>query len=298
MRHPPRWREFARYPATAGTAVLALGVTIAWWSKADISSLFANAEIRRGELWRLLTCTLPHVDVLHLAFNLYWLWVFGTLLEEVYGHLRTAALFVLFAVGASALDFAFDRGGVGLSGVGYGLFGMLWVLARRDPRFHDAVDQRTVNLFLAWFVFCIVTTVTNILPVANIAHGAGLILGVLVGTAIATPARRLHAVAGATALLLFGIWGATLGRPLLNLSPESGYEEAKWGYEALMANRDKEAARWLRDAVTYRRQTPQSWFNLGIAYDRLGNKSAAHAAYQRAHDLDPNNPEYSLAQSP
>jgi cytochrome c-type biogenesis protein CcmH/NrfG len=34
------------------------------------------------------------------------------------------------------------------------------------------------------------------------------------------------------------------------------------------------------------------WFNLGIAYRQLGNNAAASAAYQRAHELEPNNEEY------
>jgi hypothetical protein len=36
MPYRPNWREFQRYPFTAGTIVLAVGVTIAWWGKVDI----------------------------------------------------------------------------------------------------------------------------------------------------------------------------------------------------------------------------------------------------------------------
>src|SRR5437764_1092788 len=135
MRQPPKWTEFHRYPVVSGAALIAIGVTIAWWSKVDISPLFETAMIRRGELWRLLTSIFPHADILHLAFNVYWLWVFGRLVEQVYGHLKTALLIVLFAVGSGSLEFAFARGGVGLSGVGYGFFGLLWILSRFDEKF-------------------------------------------------------------------------------------------------------------------------------------------------------------------
>ena len=70
-----------------------------------------------------------------MAFNDYWLWIFGTVLQEVFGHIKTLALFVRFAVGSSALKFSILSGGVGLSGVGYGLFGLLWILSGRAPRF-------------------------------------------------------------------------------------------------------------------------------------------------------------------
>ena len=295
MRRAPKLSEFPRYPVTAGTAAIALGVTIAWWAKADISPLLETAMIRRGELWRLLTSIFPHLDVMHLAFNIYWLWVFGTLVEEVYGHLKTAALVILFALGSNSLEFAFLQGGVGLSGVGYGLFGMLWMLSRRDGRFREAVDDKTVLLFLAWFVFCIVTTATHIFSVANIAHGVGAILGVLVGIGITLPPHRIPAAAGAGAILLFGLLGATFARPFVNLSSRSGYEEAKWGYDALLANRNYEAARWLRDATRYQPKVSLFWYDLGIAYERLGSRTAAIAAYERAHQLEPGNQDFSRA---
>src|SRR5437763_10942122 len=96
MRTAPKLTEAPRYPVIAGTALLSIGVTIAWWAKIDISPLLPSAMIRRGELWRLVTAIFPHLGILHLAFNVYWLWVFGTLVEEVYGHLKTMALILLF----------------------------------------------------------------------------------------------------------------------------------------------------------------------------------------------------------
>src|SRR5258708_5703181 len=114
MTPAPKWTDFWKYPVIAGVGLLAVGITVAWWAKLDISPLFDTAEIRRGQLWRLVTCIFPHLDILHLAFNLYWLWVFGTAVERVYGHTKTALFLLLFALGSSAFDFALDRGGVGL----------------------------------------------------------------------------------------------------------------------------------------------------------------------------------------
>jgi GlpG protein len=295
VRRAPKWVEFPRFPATAGTAILAIAVTAAWWSKVDISPLFENAMIRRGEIWRLLTSIFPHTDILHLAFNIYWVWVFGTLVEQVYGSVKTAALIALFALGSGSLEFAFAVGGVGLSGVGYGLFGLLWFLSSRDDRFRDAVDSRTVQLFIGWFVLCVITTGINIFHVANIAHAAGAVLGILLGAAISDTRRRFQAIAAIATLIVFGLWGSIFGRPRINLSGKAGYEEGKWGYEALLAGRDREAVRWLGDAVIYQPQLPVYWFDLGIAYQKLGNTKAAQTAYERAHQLAPGNAEYAKA---
>jgi membrane associated rhomboid family serine protease len=292
MRPAPKWTEFAQYPVIAGTAILAIAVTIAWWSKLNISPLFETAMIRRGELWRLITSIFPHAGILHLVFNIYWLWVFGTLVERVYGHLKTAALITLFAFGSGSLEFAFALGGVGLSGVGYGFFGLLWVLSRHDERFRDAIDAKTVQLFVGWFFFCIVTTVLHIFSVGNIAHGAGAVLGALTGAAIVYPQRRTLITAVIGIIILFGFWGSTLGRPRINVSGKAGYEEGQWGYAALQANRNQEAVRWLRDAVAYQPKLAVDWFDLGIAYHRLGNLPAAKTAYAKAHQLEPGNAEY------
>jgi membrane associated rhomboid family serine protease len=295
MRRPPHWSEFPKYAVSGGIAILAIGVTVACWMKVDISPLFATAMIRRGQLWRLVTCMLPHAGIFHLVFNIYWLWVFGTLVEQVYGHLRAAALVVLLAFGSGCMEFAFASGGVGLSGVGYGLFGFLWVLSSQDDRLRDAVDRRTIELFVVWFLFCIVTTLAGLFAVANIAHAAGAVIGALTAAALTAQRRRGLLAASIVAILLFGLWGSTIGRPRINLSGKAGYEEGKWGYEALVAGHNEEAARWLNDAVTYQPRLAACWFDLGIAYQRLGKAKAAQAAYQRAHQLDPNDAEYSDA---
>jgi len=295
MRSAPSWKELPKYPVIVGISILAIGTTVAWWSKVDISPLFETAMIRRGQFWRLVANILPHTDILHLAFNIYWFWVFGTLVEEVFGHLKTAILIFLLALGSGAMEFALADGGVGLSGVGYGLFGLLWFLPSRDDRFHGAVDQRTVRLFVGWFLLCIATTILRIFPVANIAHAAGAVLGLLIGAVIVVPQRRLAAVSAIAVIIGFGFWGSTLGRPRINLSPRSGYEEGKWGYDALLADRNNEAVRWFRDATTYRPKLPLYWFDLGIAYQRLGNTKSALIAYQRAQELEPSNAKYSEA---
>ena len=295
MPRVPKWKEIPQYPAISAIAVLAVVVTVAWWTGRDVSPLFENAEIRRGQLWRLVTSVLPHLYIIHLAFNLYWLWVLGTTVERVYGHLRTTLLIFFFAVGSSALDFALAAGGVGLSGVGYGLFGLLYVLSHHDERFKDSLDGRTVSLFVGWFLVCIFTTLTHVFSVANVAHASGALLGVLLGYAIVIPKRRVLVGAGIATLILFGLCGATFARPLVNFSSQGGYEEGKWGYDALIVNKNQEAVRWFRDAVKYKPKVAAFWFDLGIAYQRVNDQQAATSAYQRAYELEPTNPDYAEA---
>jgi len=81
----------------------------------------------------------------------------------------------------------------------------------------------------------------------------------------------------------------------VNLTHTEGYEEGRWGYDALLAKRDHEAIRWLRDAVRYQPKTHELWYDLGIAYQRVGDTTAAMKAYRKAHELAPTDQQYADA---
>ena len=156
VRTPPSVVRAPEFLVTSAVCAAAIAVTLAWMSGKSISVLEMDLRAFHGQPWRLVTSCLPHVDVFHLLFNVYWTWVFGTLIEERFGHVRTLGLMTLLAVGSAAGEYAhFFEGGVGLSGVGYGLFAFVWVLARRDtPRWRDAMDTRTATAFCRLEVSC------------------------------------------------------------------------------------------------------------------------------------------------
>ena len=121
------------------------------------------------------------------------------------------------------------------------------------------------------------------------------VLPVQLDGVVTSQRRRALAATGIGVILCVGLWGSTLGRPRINLSGKAGYEEGNWGYDALMANRNQEAVRWLEDAVRCQPKLDVYWYDLGIGYERLGNKKAAQVAYRRAHQLKPDNTDYSEA---
>ncbi len=295
MQTTTKWTELPKYPIVTGTIVLACVATISWWSHFDLAALMAGPDVQRGQLWRLFTSAFLHLDILHLLFNIYWFCMFGTLFERIFGHARTALIVILLAVGSGAFQFAFDRGGVGLSGVGYGFFVMLWVLSRYDHSFRGTIGSNVTTLFVAWFFLCFVATVAKIYAVGIVAHAAGAVLGALLGYAIAVPRLRFGASVALSALLIVGTWGATLGRPFVNVSRAAAHDESKLGYDALMRNDNVAAQRWLQDAARLEPQSAYIWYDLGIAQARQGDLAAAKAAYQKAHDLDPANADYNKA---
>ena len=287
MLQPASLKDVPRYPVTAGVGIAAIVVTLLWWSGHGIEAFEANGKVwEKWELWRAFTSTLPHGSFFHLAFNLYWLWVFGALLERVYGHVKTAAIFAFLALGSMLAEFAVNQGGVGLSGVGYGLWGMLWVLEKRDPRFADAVDRRTSVTFVIWFFLCIVLTLENVFPVANVAHGTGAVLGALLGWAASgTASMKWKAIMALAILMILSLLGSTIFWPEVNLSSFAEEEIERIGLEALGRGDKVYAAHCLETAVHTRHAPARAWYNLGVVYSRQGRIWEAYTCFEHAAEM-------------
>jgi len=87
-----------------------------------------------GEWWRLLTAAFLHGSWLHIAFNMYVLFLFGPVLERVLGHVRFTMLYVVAALGGSVASYVFSDPrtvSVGASGAIFGLMGAVIVAGKR-----------------------------------------------------------------------------------------------------------------------------------------------------------------------
>jgi membrane associated rhomboid family serine protease len=287
LQRPPPIREAAKFPVTALICLGAIGVTLAFWNHWDISPLVMDANAVGREPWRLVTSALPHVSLPHLFFNLYWVWVFGTFVERTFGQLKYLGIVVLLAAASSAAEWALFQGGVGLSGVGYGLFGMLWAL-RTKPGFENVIDKRTVNMFIVWFFICVVATVTNLMNVGNVAHGAGAAVGYLLGMCVAAeqPRRRSLEAALAAALVAIGL-AASVGRPWINMARPDASTLTKEAIAAMDAKDYPRAENLMRQAIKRRGDVAGLWVNLAIVLDQQGKRAEALEAYDQALRLDP-----------
>lgn len=277
-----------RFPLTVGTALVALGVSLAYWSDGDVGVLLMEPTAFRDEPWRLVTAILPHGDVLHLVFNLYWLWVFGSFVERAFGHATMAGLIVLLAAVPSSAQFAVSGGGIGLSGVGYGLLGFLCMTARYDRRFRDAMDARTLQLFLAWGLLCIVLTAAGVWRIANTAHAVGLLGGLAIGAARAWQGKHRWATVGGIVLGCgLVLAAATVLRPTVSFFDRDASGHCYQGYVAL-EQRDDQRALWLLErAAEHPKVSAGCLLNYGIALERNGRREEAAIVYARAEAADP-----------
>jgi membrane associated rhomboid family serine protease len=198
--------DFRRTPVTILLAIAIIALEIVCTLDPERRSYYYQTchlgllpTVWDGELWQPFTTALLHAGLLHAAFHVCWLWIFGQVLEPRFGSPRFLLVCVLLSYASMLSQFIVanysmppeaEHGVVGFSGVNYGLFGMLWVGRRWEREFYSVCNQATVRLMLSWFVLCIVLTHADLMPVANIAHGSGMLFGVLFGLACFAPARR------------------------------------------------------------------------------------------------------------
>lgn len=140
----------------------------------------ASAVVRDGEYWRLVTATVLHGGLLHLALNMYALWVAGTQVCRWFGNGQFLLIYWASALGGSALSLHFSAQqsvSVGASGAVFGVLGALlagvWQHRSRVPK--TLVTQLLTSQGL--FVFASLAQGFARPGIDNAAHVGGLLTG-------------------------------------------------------------------------------------------------------------------------
>ncbi len=173
---------------------------------------------------RLITAAFVHEQSLHIAFNMFALWLFGRPLEAMLGRGRFIAAYLISALGGSTLSYLFmsyqGPGSIGASGAVFGLMGALVIVDRQLRSNPTGVAVYVVIMLLPGFI------------VENIdwrGHVGGLLTGALIGALFVyapTRSRLWWHVAGCA--LIVGVLLLAVGlrteRLIDQLRSESGFE--------------------------------------------------------------------------
>jgi membrane associated rhomboid family serine protease len=170
--------------------------------------------IADGQYYRLVTSAFLHYGAMHLLFNMWALYVVGPPLETWLGRLRYGALYALSALGGSVLAYLLspvNAATAGASGAVFGLFGAMFVVARRlslDIRGIAAVI--VINLVFT-FVFPLISSQ----QISWQGHIGGLVVGSAVAAAyVYAPRDRRQVVQGGVTaavvvVLVAAVWWRT-----------------------------------------------------------------------------------------
>ncbi len=153
------------------------------------------AELGKGELWRLFTPVFMHGSVLHLVFNMLWMWIVARRLEMLFGSPSLILMALVTGVVSNIAQF-WDGGPLflGMSGVVFGLLGFAVVWDRLKP-------LQPVGLppaILGFILFMLALGYSDLLAtfgfgkVANTAHLAGLLTGVMLALIARAVSKLRH----------------------------------------------------------------------------------------------------------
>jgi GlpG protein len=137
------------------------------------------SSILAGQLWRLITPIFLHFNFLHILFNGMWIKDLGSVYESEKGS-RSFFFFILFiSILSNFLQYlAMGPRFGGLSGLVYGLLGYLWIYGNLHQEAKIKLPRRDIYLIVGWYFLCLTGMIG---PIANVAHGVGLGMGMLVG---------------------------------------------------------------------------------------------------------------------
>lgn len=199
----PTWRELVYTPVTVICVVLSiLGALlvsvdkgynwVGWLTFFQLDRVAGHMfyEIPNGEYWRLMTPIFLHFGLLHIAFNMIWLWDLGRRVEWLQGSIRMLGIVMVIGLGSNIAQAIYSPAGIfgGMSGVIYGLLGYTWVWSQMLPQHSLRVPNVIMVFMMVWLVlgFTDFAAWMGAGKVANAAHLGGFIMGLIMGLAAAT----------------------------------------------------------------------------------------------------------------
>jgi GlpG protein len=145
-------------------------------------------------LCKMLSPILLHGGLIHLVFNMLWLWELGSRIEKAQSSVALLAVVLVLGILSNTVQYLYGGGNNfgGMSGVVYGLFAYIWMWQLFDPRKGLALPG---SLIVFMLLSLVAMTALNLRIIANEAHLGGFLAGILYGAIVATLSRILRAAA-------------------------------------------------------------------------------------------------------
>jgi membrane associated rhomboid family serine protease len=183
--------------------LLGSGTTLTEWGAVIGSATYGNPllqhGIAHGEWYRLITAMFLHYGLLHLAMNMYALWILGRDMERFLGPARFAVLYLLAGLGGNVAAYLFSAPNAATAGASTAVFGIMAAIF---------VVLKRLKQSVAPILPVIVINIVFTLLVAGISvagHFGGLAVGAIVAAILAYAPkanRTLVQAVGCTVVLV------------------------------------------------------------------------------------------------
>jgi membrane associated rhomboid family serine protease len=148
-------------------------------------NLINGTLVASGEWWRIFTSAFFHLGLIHIGFNMYVLYMYGPIVERMYGPIEYTLIYLLSAAGGSILTILVDPSSfaAGASGAIFGLVGLLFVVSRRHHAVLGPQGRRMMAGIGGYLVFLLIFTF--LVPgISWTGHLGGLAVGAVLGFAL------------------------------------------------------------------------------------------------------------------
>ena len=139
--------------------------------------------IQNNEWWRLITPMFIHFSLTHLVFNCLWIYVLGSKIEQIDGHITFINLVIFSSIISNLAQHFFGESALfgGLSGVIYGLLGYCMIIEIDTKQERYDLPPALYLFMLIWLIlgFLGILNLFGFGNVANYAHLGGLISGII-----------------------------------------------------------------------------------------------------------------------
>jgi rhomboid protease GluP len=178
----PNVKPYATYAILAITVLIYIFQSLGQASHFDLVTTFGvkdDSLIRAGQLWRLITPVFLHGSILHIAFNMYALLIYGRVLEARYGHGRFMLLYFLAAYAGNVLSFLLTvNQSLGASTAIFGLIAAEGVFIIQNRKLLGGqINRSLMNLLYIAGVNLMIGFTTS--GVDNWGHVGGLLGGLI-----------------------------------------------------------------------------------------------------------------------
>lgn len=134
-----------------------------------------NYLINKGQIFRLLTAAFLHGGIMHILFNMYSLYIVGTVVEKIYGWKKYISIYILSALTSSILSYMLAPMtiSVGASGAIFGILGAFLYFTIKERKH---LQRGTLGNIIAVIVLNLYIGFTST-SIDNLGHIGGFLGG-------------------------------------------------------------------------------------------------------------------------
>lgn len=194
-------KSMSLYPVNSGLILMSLFVAIltglgsqytqlSWFSflPIQVSGNYLTTTsfsyiLDNHQYWRLITPIFIHFSMIHIAFNLLWVWDIGRKIEKVIGSYFYLLLVLVTALCSNYLQYLDSESPLfgGMSGVVYAIIGFAWLVAKLIPNCPSLISKPIMVFLMLWLVlgYTSIFEQIGLGKIANTAHLIGLVCGLV-----------------------------------------------------------------------------------------------------------------------